>query len=213
MKTLDNIVEKYLDYGQFFLPDYGRDNAVLREFKTGNPTLSVLHTHELIEILNEENGNWRRKYFVADLLYHYDEFDALLMSPMLQAAIDFQDPSFNRIFIRLCLRSFGSQKVCRWLLTKFEHATLRENIGILRLLYWLGTKRAGVTELRRVMLLAAETSSNPIELYYYKHILKITSDVFEDVPDDAHSLCEQIKGNQEYEHMLYVELGWTKPSD
>ncbi|MFN7690821.1 MAG: hypothetical protein ACK5QU_07045, partial [Bacteroidota bacterium] len=97
--NIKTTLEKYKELGEYFSPEYDRDNEVLIEFKEGNPILSKLQTIELIELLlnKSENAN---KYFVADLLYLYDNFDKELLEPLITIAINFKDSSFNRIFIK-----------------------------------------------------------------------------------------------------------------
>src|SRR5512145_3189867 len=101
-----NIAEaksRYLDAGKCFDPDYERDNEALASFREANPTLSEEQTRYLTEILTAPGDDWRPKFFVADLLYYYQSAHESLLAPMLRAAIEFEDPSFNRVFLRPCL--------------------------------------------------------------------------------------------------------------
>ena len=207
---IQEAIKKYIDKGDFFDPDYDKDNEILADFKESNPSLTDELTRELIQTLEESNDGWSKKYFVADLLYYYDSFDQSLMEPMLQSAIDFRDPSFNRIFLRPCLRSFGGKTVVHWLSEKFKAATFKERIGISSLMYWLNVSAEDTTELRETLLKAAGTTDNLIELYFYKLALPMDDKIFKKVPDDALSLSKKIMGNKEYERLLYGELGWEK---
>ena len=109
--NIKDTLKDYIATGDFFSPDYERDNEILGTFKVNNPTLDESQIIELVMILKDSNDDWRPKYFVADLLYYYDKFGIDLMEPMLNLAIDCKDPSFNRIFLRPCLRSFGDSEV------------------------------------------------------------------------------------------------------
>lgn len=142
-ETLENYIEK----GEFFSPDYERDNEILKDFKENNPTLDQEQINELVMILKDFNNEWKTKYFVADLLYYYDKFGHDLMEPMLNLAINYKDPSFNRIFLRPCLRSFGDSEVIQWLIEKINNSTIEEKKGIANLLYWLNISGADTTEL------------------------------------------------------------------
>jgi len=119
--TISEALTQYLEHGNYFDPEYGRENEVLNSFKKDNPVLSVPHAQELIAILEEPDDDWKRKYFVADLLYLYKSLPSQLLSPMLTTAVNYEDPSFNRIFLKPCLNAFGKQLVLANLKDQFQH--------------------------------------------------------------------------------------------
>jgi hypothetical protein len=126
---------KYKALGEYFSPDYDRDNEVLTEFKEGNPILSKQQTMELIDLLQNKSENVD-KYFVADLLYLYDSFDKELLEPLIKIAINYKDSSFNRIFIKPCIATFGVKTIAENLTEKFNKVDIVERIGISNLIYW-----------------------------------------------------------------------------
>ena len=204
--TLDN----YKSLGDYFAPDYERDNEVLNDFKKSNLYLSRKQTNQLVGIL-KNSRDVTDKYFVADLLYLYDNFEQELLDPLLQTAINHQNPSFNRIFLRPCITTFGLKKVANTLADKFQNADIEERIGISKLLYWLRQEENGeLDNLHQVILAKADTAKNLIELYHYKlcYLDKIKDS--KKIPNNANELMTAINGNAEYEELLFGKLGWTK---
>lgn len=205
-------LEEYKILGDYFAPDYEQDNEVLTEFKLNNQNLSSDQVAELVYIL-ENSTEIVEKYFVADVLYLYDRLDEALLEPLLNIAIDHKDPSFNRIFLRPCIASFGSKIVDDVLAGKFNQANIIERIGISKLLYWLHPSENGeVDKLHRTILEQANKTENLIELYYYKlsYAEKIKSGYT--IPGNAKDLIKAIKGHDEYEDLLFNKLGWTRVS-
>jgi hypothetical protein len=129
-------LEKYKTLGDYFAPDYERDNDVLNEFKYSNAKLSEQHVKYLVDLL-ENSDDIYDKYFVADLLYLYDNFDVDLFEPLVRIAIYHKDPSFNRIFIRPCINTFGYTMVADKLISKYNNGSDSELEVIKRLLYWI----------------------------------------------------------------------------
>ena len=128
-------LKQYKDLNIYFAPDYEQENEVLAKFKNDNPHLSRNQISELKEILLSES-DIQDKYFVADLLYLYPYFDQELFDPLIDCAIAHKDPSFNRIFLRPCIISFGVEAVEKLLDEKGNNDnSLLE--GINRLRYWL----------------------------------------------------------------------------
>ena len=203
-------LERYKALNDYFAPDYERDNEVLTKFKKNNPKLSRQQTIELVDLL-KNNTESADKYFVADLLYLYDNFDKELLEPLIEIGINHRDPSFNRIFLRPCLTTFGVKTVADNLADKFKKADIAERIGISNLIYWIIPHESGETEkLHQTILRQANSISNLIELYHYKlrYADKIKNASI--IPDNASDLIKAINGNKEYEDLLFDKLGWTR---
>ena len=77
-----------------------------------------------------------KKWFVADLLDHLQEFPKDLLKPMLYAAVHEPDPSFNNEFIKPCRRVFDYVDIQKLLLDVFQNGSKDEKIGVLKALYW-----------------------------------------------------------------------------
>lgn len=130
-----NYLEQYKQLGNYFAPDHEQENEVLSMFKKNNPTLSEKYVLEFKNIL-QSNCSIEDKYFVADILYLYTPFSEDLLDPLTDCAIANEDPSFNRIFIRPCITSFGINTVNDLLTQKGEQDKSKLE-GINRLKYWL----------------------------------------------------------------------------
>ncbi|KAB1230181.1 hypothetical protein [Chryseobacterium viscerum] len=203
-------LEKYKIIGDYFVPDYERENEVLTEFKANNQNLSEQQTVELVDLL-QSDIEISDKYFVADLLYLYDSFNRELYETLLITAIHYKDPSFNRIFLRPCLRVFGTKEVVDTLSDRFNQANIIERIGISNLVYWLRIYENGnVDKLDHTILKRANQTANLIELYHYKLCYGNKIKHGNNIPDNAEDLIKVIKGNKEYEELLFDKLGWTK---
>ena len=207
---IQTTLEKYKTLGEYFAPDFERDNEVLAEFKANNPNLSKQQTLELAELL-QNDSEIADKYFVADLLYLYDHFDKELLEALIKAAINHKDPSINRIFLQPCLTVYGVKTVADNLADKFNKADICERISISNLVYWVRPQENGETdELNQTILEKANKTTNLIELYHYK--LRY-SDKLKDsnkIPNNADELIKAIVGQKEYEELLFNKLGWTK---
>ena len=209
---IQTTLANYKSLGEYFSPDYEQENEVLNDFKKHSPNLSNEQVHQLTDILINDK-DIVHKYFVADLLYLYDNFDQKLLDPLLQTAINHKDRSFNRIFLRPCITSFGLRKVADTLAGKFQNADIEERIGISNLLYWLREEENGeLDNLNQVILARADSTKNLVELYHYKlsYLNKLKDN--NKIPNNASELIEAINGNAEYEELLFSKLGWTKIS-
>ena len=128
-------LKQYKELNNYFAPDYEQENEILTKFKSENPILSDKQVSELKAILQSESDIYD-KYFVADLLYLYPDFSEELLNPLINCAVAHEDPSFNRIFLRPCILSFGVDVVEKILNKKVnEDDSLSD--GINRLRYWL----------------------------------------------------------------------------
>jgi len=203
--TLDN----YKSLGEYFAPDYEQENEVLNNFKASHPSLSKDQTTQLVDILTS-NGQIENKYFVADLLYLYDNFDIELLDPMLLTAINYGDPSFNRIFLRPCLKVFGTKQIADILADKFKKGDILQRIGISKLVYWLEPQENGEADsLHQAIIDKANSTDSLIELYHYKLIYSDKIKQISEVPSSASELIKAIQGNKEYEDLLFNKLRWV----
>ncbi|MFS4473968.1 hypothetical protein [Chryseobacterium sp. T20] len=203
-------LEKYKIIGKYFDSDYERENEVLTEFKANNQNLSDQQIAELINLLRSDS-EISEKYFVADLLYLYDSFSRELFEHLLITAIHYKDSSFNRIFLTPCLNAFGTKAVANYLTDQFNKGDIIERIGISNLIYWLKLKENGeADQLHHTILERANNTSNLIELYHYKLQYRNKLNHITNIPDNAENLIKVIKGNKEYEELLFDKLGWIK---
>jgi len=77
-----------------------------------------------------------RKWLVANLARHGTPLPEALFQPLLDAAIDEIDPSYNRDFVEPCMESFGPRRVNEYLLDVVESGTDRRKAGAVNALYW-----------------------------------------------------------------------------
>jgi pimeloyl-ACP methyl ester carboxylesterase len=77
-----------------------------------------------------------RKWFVAALAEGVTAMAEVLFQPMLDAAIDEVDPSFNRYFVEPCMESFGPRRVNEYLLSVVASGTDVRKAGAVNALYW-----------------------------------------------------------------------------
>ncbi|TDQ11722.1 hypothetical protein [Pedobacter metabolipauper] len=89
-----------------------------------------------VETLKIFLTNNDKKTFVARLLEYVDTFPINLLEPMLMAAVNEPDPSFNNDFIRPCRRVFGYVDIQNILLDIFRNGDKDKKIGVLRASYW-----------------------------------------------------------------------------
>ncbi len=192
--------------GDFFNPDYEKENKILSEFKKDSPELNQLQIDKLIDVLENEI-DLNKKFFVTDLLYLYDRVDEKIFEPLINIAIDYQDPSFNRIFLRPCMQLFGVKKVSEKLKEKFINASLKDKIGISQLVYWLRPKNKEDAQVLEMEIInRANETDNLIELYFYNlnYSNKIKSK--KRIPTNANELMNVVNGNSELEYVLYDQL-------
>lgn len=224
--TLEQTKAAYLKSGEFFNPDYGRENEVLSTYKTSQGSLSETDAITLIDLLKSKT-DWEEKFFVADLLYLYPDFPEALVDPMLHCAVTYPDPSFDRIFLRPCLKRIGVSAVVDKLINVLDKGTVVERMGVAQLAYWIprppiehngsswqqmklpGTNEAMLV-LHKAMVDQVTKTTNPIELYHYKLVMDKSLPQFAGIPDDAMGLTELVKGKPELENLLFNQLGWQR---
>lgn len=208
---IQDTLAQYKELGDYFAPEYESDNEVLSKFKQVHLTLSADQTNELIQILTI-NDNIDDRFFVADLLYLYDNFDTSLLVPMLDNAIAYKDPSFNRIFLNPCLTVFGVKTVANILAEKFSKADIIERVGISKLVYWLRHDNPeDVQKLHQLIIDRANETQNLVELYYYGLPFRNKIKNGSTIPDNAADFIKSIKGKTEYDDLL-KQLGWEEVS-
>lgn len=110
---------------------YGRPE-VLNQFRMQFKGFSETDIETLKTFLLDDNKKW----FVADFLDHLQEFPRVLLRPMLYAAVNEPDPSFNNKFIKPCRRVFNYIDVLKILLDIFQNGSKDEKKGVLKVLYW-----------------------------------------------------------------------------
>ena len=204
---IEETIKEYKDLGDYFSPEYERDNEVLDNFKSANRSLTKEHVGKFKLIL--DGNDQYAKFFVADLLYLYGDFDEALLEPMVTNAIRYKDPSFNRVFVNPCTARFGHKKVLDVIKDKFVKGDVIDKIGVGRLLYWLRPEDPTqmdmlIDEIKK----RSNETDNVVELYHYKLCIR-SIDRNGDIPSDAEGLLERIKGNSELEDLLFNKLGWS----
>ena len=110
---------------------YGRPQ-VLRQFRMQFKGFSDNDISLLKSFLVDNDKKW----FVAHLLDNLDIFPLDLLEPMLQAAVNEPDPSFNIDFINPCRRLFDYVDIQKILLDTFLRGNKEKKIGVLKALYW-----------------------------------------------------------------------------
>ena len=209
---IDKAIEQYKAEANFFAPDHEQENLTLSNFKKEHPALSETDVRAFKKILKADN--WNEKFFVADLLYLYDEFDVKLLDPMVENAISFRDPSYNRIFLKPCIRVFGTSTVSNLLADKFVDSDAIRKIRISSLIYWLEkTNDSEIEKLEQAIVNRSKQTDNIIELYYYNRYFPDKVALNHNIPHDAAELINRIKGNSELEDLLFNGLGWQRTKD
>lgn len=105
---------------------------VLLQFRGRYKGFTDKDINTLISFLNDDEKKW----FVASLLDVLDTFPIELLKPMLNAAVNERDPSFNNDFIRPCRRIFDYVEIQHILFDIFQHGDKRKKIGVTSALYW-----------------------------------------------------------------------------
>jgi len=88
-----------------------------------------------------ESVLWQKWPFLKSSLVvrkHWERLAEAYCAPLLRAAVDEADPSFNQDFLTPALRAFGYRKVQEMLLSYLELGTPREQAGARRAWYWAG---------------------------------------------------------------------------
>jgi hypothetical protein len=111
--------------------NYGRPQ-VLRQFRMQFKGFSDTDISLLKSFLVDNDKKW----FVAHLLDNLDTFPIDLLKPMLQAAVNEIDPSFNNDFVKPCRRVFDYVDIQNILLDTFLSGDKDKKIGVLKVLYW-----------------------------------------------------------------------------
>lgn len=208
--TLSTAQKEYKKLGEYFAPDYAQENEILLAFKKVYPTLSNEQALKLKSIL-QDSQDWTDKYFGTDLLYLYDKFDEVLLEPLINCAIAFPDPSFNRIFLRPCINAFGIKRVAALLKDKFTNGDSLQRIRIASLVYWLKPEQNGDADLLHTAIIErAATINNLVELYFYKLQYNGKNPNSSQIPENALDLMKAINGNKELEDPLYNKLNWQR---
>lgn len=133
---INEIKNAYLKQKIFFAPEYEQENLVLEDFKNNNQTLSATQSEELIEILFI-SSEINEKFFVADLLYLYQNIDEKFLLPLVENAINYEDPSFCRIFLYPAFINFGKEKILKILDDRIKTDNTKTKKNIEKLFYWL----------------------------------------------------------------------------
>jgi hypothetical protein len=71
-----------------------------------------------------------------ELLRSSDSLAETLFIPILDAAIDEIDPSYNRYFVEPCMKVFGPRRVNEYLLSVVESGTDFRKAGAVNAMYW-----------------------------------------------------------------------------
>jgi hypothetical protein len=203
-------IREYKKEGNFFAPDYEQENEILNKFKDDHPTISKFEIETFNKILTTSN-DWEEKFFVADLLYLYPTFDIILLDPLIENAISYSDPSFNRIFLRPCITVFGVQLVSDILADKFSSSDIVTKINISSLVYWLERNdNHEISNLEDVIVDRSNKTDNIIELYHYNRYFPDKVGLSKKIPQDAEELIRCIKDNNKLEDLLFNKLGWRQ---
>jgi len=126
----------YRNEENYFAPEYDGENNALNKFYSLHSTLTTESINYLRDILQSAD-NWLDKYFVADLMYLYDPIPEQLLGSMIECAIQNEAPSFNRIFLKPCLKSYGLERIKHLFNERERNGNTLEKKGIERLRYWL----------------------------------------------------------------------------
>ncbi len=189
--------------------------AAVDLFCKSNPVLDSNVVSSFVGILKSKDDRWDPQTFVRSVLERYDSFDSKLMAPMLRAAIEMNDPSWNKYFLYPCVRSFDPALVVGWLADAFSSGDRLDRIGVSRLMFWLECWSEGhsidATDLKTAIENTATKSNNLIELYFYRMALPEHADLFPGIPDGASDLQKAVCGNEDLETLLYNKLGWRRP--
>jgi hypothetical protein len=110
---------------------FGRPQ-VLRQFRMQFKGFSINDISTLKSLLVDNDKKW----FVAHLLDNLNTFPIDLLEPMLIAAVNETDPSFNNDFIKPCRRVFHYVDIQKILLNIFRNGDTSKKIGVLKALYW-----------------------------------------------------------------------------
>jgi hypothetical protein len=88
--------------------------------------------------LTEALADEVRRWFVSRVARGSGEMDEALVRPMLDAAINEVDPSWNRWFVEPCITAVGYRRVNEYLLDVVASGTDFQKAGAVNALYWAG---------------------------------------------------------------------------
>jgi hypothetical protein len=110
--------------------------------------------------------------------------------PMLRAAIEEPDPSFNRIFVEPCARAYGRRATIEVLLDYLDRGAPFEKAGAANALYWaaLGNDDVDAILLARKRQLLLQTFIDSDDLYVQRAIVGKLSVATDDYPEEMHGL-------------------------
>jgi len=209
---LKDCLEEYKLLEDYWAPDYKCRNKALISFKLKHKVLSEEHVFELKNLLESETTG-PDQFFVADLLYLYRGFSSELFEPMINRAILYRDPSFNRIFLRPCAATFGWTAVADLLTEKFRAGDILVKLGINSLVYWIRPKNdddiKATERLFETIIATANQSTNLVEIYLYGLRFKNRMTYKGYMPNDADDLLKKTRGIPSCEELL-IKLGWIK---
>jgi hypothetical protein len=215
---------QYLAEGNYWDPEYERENQLLDNFVTEYPFLNKEQVYFFIEILTDKSYRWEERFFVADILYLYSDFDTALIEPMLNTAIEYTDPSFTRLFLHPCIPVIGYEYIISTLISKFQAGSFTTRVGIANLSYWVRPDESSLKiQLLQAFLSRCLKTDNIIELYYYKLRLQLPLSEYFDLNEEnkekitaklsaiatnAEELIASVSNSEEYKNQL-KNLGWV----
>jgi hypothetical protein len=77
-----------------------------------------------------------KKWFVSEVVSHSASLGEELLGPLLDAAVDEIDPSYNRFFVEPCMQAFGPRRVNEYLLAVLKSGSDFRKAGAAQALYW-----------------------------------------------------------------------------
>lgn len=153
----------------------------------------------------------KKRWFVARL-FAKSPVPGRLLSSMIEAAIDVDNPSTNRHFIEPCVRSLGALYVLKALHKVLEGQSAIKQTGALDALYWVNTnpRQEDLSEerglLRKITIkLFLETDYVPLQRSIISKLYPHSED-----EDPRFSLVVEMARNHEDEyirHRIEVQLG------
>ncbi|MBT28293.1 MAG: hypothetical protein CMO01_01440 [Thalassobius sp.] len=220
MTSIDKFFQEYINIDNFHELEYGRDIEVLRTFKKEYPIINYDLQKQLIDCLNTKH----KQEFVGDLMYYYDQIPDMLINKLLIVAINYKDPSFNRIFINPSIKAIGTKKIIDKLVILFKTADKKTKIGISKLFYWINPlDKKELDEIHELVLKRIIEKNDIVENYffYYDFIRdnKYYSDSnyklynsakqhLKDIPEGVLNLIKKIQYDESQRNFLKNELGW-----
>jgi len=139
-------------------------------------------------------------------------------APMLRAAIEERDPSFNRKFVEPCVRAYGRRMTVEALLAFLERGTNFEKAGAANALYWTSFGEDDLGDVRHVLRqkLLREFVENE-DLDVRRAIIGKLSLKPEDYPEAMHPLVTQAidiarsSSDRYLRHRVEIQLGSGGP--